>query len=576
MSSQCNNCNYQQSTSQYANVGGDSNVSIIPPRRRYNPGALVVTGSGAGTSTAISKVINVGSQSAQTDSGSQFKASSKANLTTLQNIQKIIDVAAEVIQVVDTAKKSNIKLATDYQQQQLQNKQIANLNSLKKASRAVDTSSSSGAKASEKKRKTSTRNRFKTMGTSLASSPLFQAQLSLLSPIKIKPQDMEASVFIPDNFDGTKVWKEYLQPVRKQGMCGSCYAFACIFVLESRLSIYSKGKYNYQLSPSKMIYCSNPIETDENDTRSEEELIKNTLETAPFDYTTDQTIIKKNLMSCSGETLISTWQFLYRFGVPEDACVGYGDNENEAPDNMTIKEIVERSCVDVLGSSFDRCMNKKKMVSHIAGGYYSLPNDEYKIRRDIYQFGPVSSGMIIYEDFLDWSGLGIYEWDRKALSVGGHAIVIVGWGEENNKKYWIVRNSWGAEWGDNGYFKILRGSNHCEIEENCFTGIPNVPGARLFVEQPLFFQQEDYIYRYLWGVNDNGYKETTLEMISAGKRPPKNFNKLLYDITAFPDFSKYYAGETKEKENFIVEDQQVTILNWRIVVILFLIILLFY
>jgi hypothetical protein len=65
-------------------------------------------------------------------------------------------------------------------------------------------------------------------------------------------------------------------------------------------------------------------------------------------------------------------------------------------------------------------------------------------------------------------------------------------------------------------------------------------------------------------------------MISTGKRPPKNFNKLLYDIAAFPDFSKYYAGEKKEKENFMVEDQQVTILNWRIVVILFLIILLFY
>lgn len=575
MSNQCNNCNYQQSTSQYANVGGDSMNSIIPPRRRYNPGALIMSGSGSGTSSAISKVISVGSQSAQTDSGTQFKASSKANLSTLQNIQKVIDVASEVIQVVDTAKKSNIKLATDYQQQQLQNKQIANLNSLKKASRAVDTSGSSSAKATEKKRKTSTRNRFKTMGTSLASSPLFQAQLSLLSPITIKPQEMEVSIFLPDMFDGTKVWKEYLQPVRKQGMCGSCYAFACVFVLESRLSIYSRGKYNYQLSPSKMIYCSNPIESLENDTRTEEEIIKNSLESIPFDYTTPESVIRKNLMSCEGETLISTWQFLFRFGVPEDSCVGYGDNENEAPDNMTLKDIVDRSCVDVLGPSLDKCTNKSKMVSHMAGGYYTLPNNEKLIRKDIYHFGPVSSGMMIYEDFLDWDGFGIYEWDKKSLAVGGHAIVLMGWGEENEKKYWIVRNSWGAEWGEGGYFRILRGVNHCEIEENTFTGIPNVPAVRLFVDQPLFFQQEDYIYRYLWGLNDNGYKETTLEMISAGKRPPKDFNTVLYELSAFPDFSKYYAGEVV-KENFRIEDYSSSKLNWRLVVIIILIILLFY
>lgn len=576
MSSTCNNCNYQGSSSQYANLSGDNQASIIPPRRRYNPGALIMSGSGSGTSSAISKVISVSSQTAQTDAGQTFKASSKANLATLQNIQKILDVASEVIQVVDTAKKSTIKLASDFQQQQLQNKQIASLNALKKASRAVDSSSSSAAKTTEKKKRTSTRDRYKTMGTSLASSPLFQAQLAMLSPIKIKPQEMDVSLRVPDEFDGREVWKEFLQPVRKQGMCGSCYAFACVFVLESRLSILSKGKYNYQLSPSKLIFCNSPIETVDNDIRTEEELIRDALMKAPFDYITDGEM-KENALSCSGETLISTYQYLYRYGVPEDSCVGYGDNDNDAPDNMTLKEVVEKTCVDVFGKNFDKCLDKSRMISHRIGGYYSLPKDEYQIRKDIYHFGPCSSGMMIYEDFLDWNGMGIYEWNKTSPSVGGHAIVLVGWGEENGKKYWIVRNSWGKDWGDGGYYKVLRGVNHCEIEENAFTGIPNIPSLRLYVDHPLYFQQEDYIYRYLWGLNDNGYKETTLEMISSGKAPPKNFNKMLYDVKAFPNFSRFYAGYQEKKETFMIEEEEeASILNWRLVVIILLIIILLY
>jgi len=41
---------------------------------------------------------------------------------------------------------------------------------------------------------------------------------------------------------------------------------------------------------------------------------------------------------------------------------------------------------------------------------------------------------------------------------------LVGYGEENGTKYWIGMNTWGENWGENGFFRILRGENDCAIE----------------------------------------------------------------------------------------------------------------
>jgi cathepsin B len=198
------------------------------------------------------------------------------------------------------------------------------------------------------------------------------------------------------------------------------------------------------------------------------------------------------------------------------------------------------------------------MISHRAGGYYYVPGvqntedpiksgTEYNIRKEIYKWGPCSSGMIVYDDFINWEGDGIYEYDKKSPEVGGHAIVIMGWGEERGKKYWIVRNSWGNDWGDKGYFKILRGVNHCEIEENCFVGFPNIPGIRLYIDYPILYDMEDYASKYLYNIHDSGYKNTTYEQIALGKIPYKDINMgNLYNINDFEDFKDFIAGKVSE------------------------------
>ena len=52
-----------------------------------------------------------------------------------------------------------------------------------------------------------------------------------------------------------------------------------------------------------------------------------------------------------------------------------------------------------------------------------------------------------------------------------HAVLAVGYGVENGVPYWLIKNSWGADWGDNGYFKMEMGKNMCGEYHSVCTSI---------------------------------------------------------------------------------------------------------
>lgn len=155
-----------------------------------------------------------------------------------------------------------------------------------------------------------------------------------------------------------------------------------------------------------------------------------------------------------------------------------------------------------------------------AKNVYKVNSKVSAIQREILERGPVSTGYTLYPDFqnnfgttggqlytdLSENPLGssrkhlIYKWNGKGEPIGGHSIVIVGWGQytyvNNNVTYdipyWICLNSWGYKWGtsgispyDNrnglpddmtsgGYFWIIRGTNECSIESNVIVGQPDI------------------------------------------------------------------------------------------------------
>lgn len=112
-----------------------------------------------------------------------------------------------------------------------------------------------------------------------------------------------------------------------------------------------------------------------------------------------------------------------------------------------------------------------KQDKHFGKTSYSVLSNEQEIQSEIYKNGPVEGAFSVYEDFLMYK-TGVYQ-HVSGSAVGGHAIKILGWGEENGVPYWLCANSWNTDWGDNGFFKILRGSDHCGIESEVVAGIPN-------------------------------------------------------------------------------------------------------
>lgn len=96
---------------------------------------------------------------------------------------------------------------------------------------------------------------------------------------------------------------------------------------------------------------------------------------------------------------------------------------------------------------------------------YCILFGEDDIKRDIYKNGPVVAATQVYTDFLTYKS-GVYSKNDETPRFSGFtSIKIIGWGVESgtenepNKgnKYWIIQNSWGEDWGENGYAKISMG-----------------------------------------------------------------------------------------------------------------------
>uniref|UniRef100_A0A452U2J3 Procathepsin L n=1 Tax=Ursus maritimus TaxID=29073 RepID=A0A452U2J3_URSMA len=102
-------------------------------------------------------------------------------------------------------------------------------------------------------------------------------------------------------------------------------------------------------------------------------------------------------------------------------------------------------------------------------------NDERAMVEAVALYNPVSFAFEVTSDFMIYRK-GVYSSTscHKTPDKVNHAVLAVGYGEQNGIPYWIVKNSWGPQWGMNGYFLIERGKNMCGLAACASYPIPLV------------------------------------------------------------------------------------------------------
>ncbi|CAH1731587.1 cathepsin B-like [Aphis gossypii] len=248
-------------------------------------------------------------------------------------------------------------------------------------------------------------------------------------------------------FDARRYWRhcKTMGAVRDQGNCGSCWAFGTTGAFADRLCVATNGNYNQLVSAEELAFCCH---------------------TCGF--------------GCNGGYPIKAWQYFKRHGVVSggnynttDGCQPY-----QVPPCLHHQE-GEGSCDSQPREKNHKCSRKcygnetidyKSDHVKTRDAYYLTFNS---IQKDVQAYGPIEASFDVYDDFLHYKS-GVYAKTENATKLGGHAVKLIGWGVEHGVDYWLMVNSWGYEWGNNGLFKIRRGTNECGIDNSTTGGVPYI------------------------------------------------------------------------------------------------------
>jgi cathepsin B len=257
---------------------------------------------------------------------------------------------------------------------------------------------------------------------------------------------------IPSDFDARTGFSEcanVIGHIRDQANCGSCWAFGSTEAFNDRLCISTKGQFQKELSAQDTTSCCD--------------------------------IFKCFSMGCNGGQPSGAWNFFTKYGVVtggDSTDKGTGDscwpyqldtcshhvNDPKLP-NCTAEVSAPACRTTCSESGYTTPFSNDK---HMAKTSYSVSGVS-QIQTEIMTNGPVTGAFTVYADFPTYRS-GVYK-HVSGDQLGGHAIKILGWGVENGEDYWLVANSWNADWGDNGYFKIARGTDECGIESQISAGL---------------------------------------------------------------------------------------------------------
>jgi len=92
-------------------------------------------------------------------------------------------------------------------------------------------------------------------------------------------------------------------------------------------------------------------------------------------------------------------------------------------------------------------------------GEYGTVNTTTEMKAEILARGPISCAIAVTEELVAFTGKGVFK-DMSGTTELDHAIQVAGWGTDGSDEYWVIRNSWGTYWGDEGWFKLAMAPGH--------------------------------------------------------------------------------------------------------------------
>ncbi|XP_052012966.1 cathepsin 8-like [Apodemus sylvaticus] len=200
----------------------------------------------------------------------------------------------------------------------------------------------------------------------------------------------------------------YVTSVKDQGICNSCWAFSVAGAIEGQM--FRKTGRLVSLSPQNLVDCSRP---------------------------------EGNYGCRMGSTFLALKYVWRNGGLEAESTYPYEGRDGHC------RYLPERSAARVTGFSF-------------------VSSTEEALMHAVATIGPISVGIDASHKSFKFYREGIYYEPKCSSNTINHSVLVVGYGyegrESDGRKYWLIKNSHGKQWGMNGYMKLARGwNNHCGI-----------------------------------------------------------------------------------------------------------------